>query len=94
MSVGILVVDCLLGDGHSLKEKRRVFLSITQKIRNQFNISIAEVEHQDLWQRSKLAIVCVNTQWTAIENILDKIVRIMQSDPRFTVLNSEIQKIY
>jgi hypothetical protein len=94
MSVGILVVDCLLGDGHSLKEKRRILLSLIQKLRNQFNLSIAEVEHQDLWQRSKIAVVCVNSEWPALEGIMQKIISLMQSDPRFTLLNSEFQKIY
>lgn len=94
MSVGLLVVDCLLGSGHSLKEKRSILLSLTKKLQNQFNISIAEIEHQDLWQRSKLAVVCVNTKWQAVERILNRIVTVMQSDPRFTLLNSEFLKIY
>ncbi|MEO0093604.1 MAG: DUF503 domain-containing protein [candidate division WOR-3 bacterium] len=94
MTVGLLVVDCLLGAGHSLKEKRRVLLSLTQKLHNQFNISIAEVAHQDLWQRSQLAMVCVNTEWQAVERIFNKIVNVLVSDPRFTLLNSEFHKLY
>jgi hypothetical protein len=94
MSVGLLVVDCLLGDGHSLKEKRRVLLSLTQRLRNHYNVSVAEIEHQDRWQRSKIAVVCVNTEWQVLEGILNKIIGLMQSDPRFTLLNSEFQKIY
>jgi uncharacterized protein YlxP (DUF503 family) len=94
MNVGVSKVSLRIPENMDLKGKRQVLKSITSRVRNKFNVSVAEVEHQDLWQRSKLAIVCVNTQWTAIENILDKIVRIMQSDPRFTLLNSEIQKIY
>jgi hypothetical protein len=94
MSVGLLVIDCLLGDGHSLKEKRRVLLSLTQRLRNHYNVSVAEIEHQDLWQRSKIAVVCVNTEWQVLEGILSKIIGLMQNDPRFTLLNSEFQKIY
>ncbi len=94
MSVGILVVDCLLGDGHSLKEKRRVLLSLTQKIRNTFNVSVAEVDHQNLWQRSQIAVVGVNTEWQALEGVFSKIISLMQRDPRFTLLNFESQKLY
>jgi len=94
MSVGLLVVDCLLGAGHSLKEKRRILLSLIQKLQNHFNIAIAEVEHQNLWQRSKLAIVCVNTEWQAVERTLSKVVGVMQKDPRCTLLNAEFRKIY
>ncbi len=94
MSVGILVVHCLLGDGHSLKEKRRVLLSLTQKIRNTFNVSVAEVDHQNLWQRSQIAVVGVNTEWQALEGVFSKIISLMQRDPRFTLLNFESQKLY
>ncbi len=94
MSVGILVVDCLLGDGHSLKEKRRVLLSLTQKIRNTFNVSVAEVDHQNLWQRSQIAVVGVNTEWQALEGVFSKIISFMQRDPRFSLLNFESQKLY
>ena len=88
------MVDCLLGDGHSLKEKRRILLSLTQKLRNSFNISVAEVEHQNLWQRSQIAVVFVNSEAQALQGIAGKILGLMQSDPRFTLLNSEFQKIY
>ena len=94
MSVGFLVVDCLLGAGHSLKEKRRILLSLTKKMRNSYNVSVAEVEHQNLWQRSQIAVVFVNSEAQAIEQIATEIVRLMQSDPRFTLLNSEFRKIY
>ena len=94
MVVGLLVVDCLLGKGHSLKEKRQVLLSLTQRIRNRYNISIAEIDHQNLWQRSKLGVACVNSEWQATERILNNIVRIMEHEPRFTLLNFEYQKIY
>lgn len=94
MVVGLLVVDCLLGAGHSLKEKRKILLSLTQKLRNRFNISIAEIEYQNLWQRSKLAVVSVNTDWQTVERILDKIINAMQSDPRCTMLNTELRKVY
>lgn len=88
------MVDCLLGDGHSLKEKRRVLLSLTQKIRNTFNVSVAEVDHQNLWQRSQIAVVGVNTEWQALEGVFSKIISLMQRDPRFTLLNFESQKLY
>ena len=88
------MVDCLLGKGHSLKEKRQVLLSLTQRIRNRYNISIAEIDHQNLWQRSKLGVACVNSEWQATERILNNIVRLMENEPRFTLLNFEYQKIY
>ncbi|MGH2702603.1 MAG: DUF503 domain-containing protein, partial [Actinomycetota bacterium] len=45
----------------SLKDKRAVVRSVTQTVAKKFNVSIAEVDHQDLWQRARVAVVTVNT---------------------------------
>jgi uncharacterized protein YlxP (DUF503 family) len=57
----------------SLKDKRQALRSLEQRIRNRFNVSIAEVEHQDLWQRSRLAVVSVNTDHGHLESTLDSV---------------------
>lgn len=45
----------------SLKEKRQVVKSIVARVRNEFNVSIAEVDDQDLWQSAVLAVACVSS---------------------------------
>jgi uncharacterized protein YlxP (DUF503 family) len=94
MSIGLLVVDCLLGNGLSLKDKRRVLLSISQRLRQHFNIAVSETNHQNLWQRSELAIVLVNTDWKMIERNVNRIIEFIEKDRRITILNYEAKSIY
>jgi len=94
MSVGLLIVDCLLGSGLSLKDKRRILLSITNRLRDNFNIAVAETNHQDLWQRAELSIVLVNTDWKMIERNYNRILDFIEKDRRIQVLNYEATSIY
>jgi hypothetical protein len=94
MSVGLLVVDCLFENGQSLKDKRRVLLSITQRLRDNFSLAVAETNHHDLWQRSELSIVLVNTDWKMIERNFNRIIEFIEKDRRITVLNYEAKSIY
>jgi len=68
--IGLLTLELHFPGARSLKDKRQALRSLEQRIRNRFNVSIAEVEHQDLWQRSRLAVVSVNTDHTHLESTL------------------------
>lgn len=94
MSVGLLVVDCLFENGLSLKDKRRTLLSITQRLRDNFNVAVAETNHQNLWQRSELSIVLVNTDWKMIERNFNQIIEFIKKDSRITILNYETTSLY
>ncbi len=59
-------------DSHSLKEKRIVVRSLKDRLRK-FNISIAECDHQDLWQRSTLGIVSISSDRLVLEQTLNAI---------------------
>lgn len=94
MFVGLLVVDCRIGEGHSLKEKRRILQSTFSRLKRDFNISIAEVEYQDLWQRAKLGISHVNSEGRAAQATLNRVLEAIGADPRLVVMDSEILKLY
>ena len=55
MVLGILRVELFLPENGSLKEKRHLIRSIKDKVRSSLNVSVAEVDHHDLWQRASLA---------------------------------------
>jgi uncharacterized protein YlxP (DUF503 family) len=57
MTVGIMSMDLLAENSHSLKEKRHIVSSMKEKLRNRFNISLVESDYQDLWQKIQLTIV-------------------------------------
>lgn len=73
MVVGLLVLELHFPGARSLKDKRQALRSLEQKIRNRWNVSVAEVEHQDLWQRARLAVVTVNTDHGHLEATLESV---------------------
>ena len=93
MFVGLLVVDCRIGDGHSLKEKRHILQSLIEKLRRNFNVAVAEVECQDLWQRTRLAIVHVNSDGRNGQTTMDKISEELECDPRLLIIDSESARL-
>lgn len=80
MHVGVLTVTLFLGESGSLKDKRRVVKSIVDTTRRQFNVAIAEVDDQDLWQRATLGIVCVSNDHGFTNRVLDKVLDHLESN--------------
>jgi uncharacterized protein YlxP (DUF503 family) len=70
MVIGLLTLDLHFPGARSLKDKRQALRSLETKLRNRFNVAVAEVEHQDLWQRARLAVVSVNTDHSHLESTL------------------------
>ncbi len=60
-SIGVLTLEMRLNDAHSLKDKRHVIQSLKERLRHKFNVSVAEIEYQDLWQRAVVAAVTVSS---------------------------------
>ncbi|MBA7629870.1 hypothetical protein ES703_37377 [subsurface metagenome] len=92
MNVGVCKISLRLPENQSLKGKRRVLKSITTRVGNQFNVSIAEVDHQDLWQLATLGICCVSNNKRYTNEVLSKVVDFIAGS-RFDVeiLNHEIE---
>jgi uncharacterized protein YlxP (DUF503 family) len=61
MHIGICTIELRLPGNGSLKGKRRVIKSITARVGREFNVSIAEVDAQNLWQRAVLGVACVSS---------------------------------
>jgi hypothetical protein len=73
MVIGLLTLELHFPGARSLKDKRQALRSLETKVRNRHNVAIAEVEHQDLWQRSRLAVVSVNTDHGHLEATLSAV---------------------
>jgi len=58
-SIGVLTLELRINHAHSLKDKRQVVKSLKEKLRSRFNLAVAEIDCQDLWQRSVVAAVTV-----------------------------------
>ena len=73
MVIGLLTLELHFPGARSLKDKRQVLRGLVGRIRKRFNVSVAEVEHQDLWQRARLAVVSVNTDHGHLEATLQSV---------------------
>jgi len=74
MIVGVCKIQLRLPENSSLKGKRQVLKSITSRVENRFNVSIAEVEEHDLWQLATLGISCVSNSKQHANEVLSKAV--------------------
>jgi len=72
-SIGVLTLELRLDESHSLKEKRHVVQSLKDRLRNKFNVSVAEIDHQDTWQRATLAAVTVASDHTHAAKVLQSV---------------------
>jgi len=80
-----LTVELSLGDIFSLKEKRQIIKSIIDRIKNRYNVSIAEVDMQDVKRRAVIGMACVSNSSKLIDRQLDLILNLLESDGRFTI---------
>ena len=60
MPIGLLTLEIYIPDAQSLKDKRQILRSLKDKLRHHFNVSVAELDHQDLWQRSVVGVVSIS----------------------------------
>ncbi len=70
--VGILSVELLFPDAHSLKEKRMHVRSIKAQLANRVGASVAEVDHHDVWQRAGVTLSCVAREHRELVRLLDE----------------------
>ncbi len=71
--VGVLTLEIHVEYSHSLKEKRQVLKSLKDRLRQRFNISIAEIDHLDSWQASLIAAVTVSNDRVHAEQVLQAV---------------------
>ena len=72
-AVGVLTLELRLENSHSLKEKRHVVESLKARLRHKFNVAVAEIEYQDLWQRAAVAAVPVSPDRAHAERVLQSV---------------------
>jgi len=80
MHVGVARVALQLAENSSLKGKRMVVKSIAQRVRNRFNVGIAEIDTQDAWEVITLGIVCVSDDPRHANAMLSKVVDFIESE--------------
>jgi uncharacterized protein YlxP (DUF503 family) len=88
MVVGTLAVDLLLGDVHSLKQKRAVVRPIVAELRRRFEVAAAETGEQDLHRRAQLAVALVTSTHAHAVEVLDACERFVAARPEIELLSA------
>ena len=79
MHIGVCMLKFRLPENGSLKGKRQVLKSITERVKNRYNVSIAEVDDNDSWQLISLGITCVSNSAPHANEVLSKVVNFIQN---------------
>jgi uncharacterized protein YlxP (DUF503 family) len=85
MVIGVCTVEIQIPTSQSLKDKRQVVRSVVARVRNEFNVAIAEVDPLDSWQLASLGVVCVANDKAYAHGLLERVVQFIDS-PRFDLV--------
>ena len=88
--VGSLEIQILIGESHSLKARRRVVKSLKDRIRAKFNVSVADVGDQDVWQRITLGVAAVSNDRRFLNEVLSKVLDVVGGDPRVEIIGQRM----
>lgn len=91
MFVGVLTLDLHIPAAHSLKERRMVVQSVLDKIRGRFNVSAAQLDQDDLWQRATLGVAVISNGRTAAERVLNQVRDCVEDEPRCDVCECRVE---
>jgi uncharacterized protein YlxP (DUF503 family) len=80
MNIGALRVRLRIPENHSLKGKRMVLRSVISRVKNKFNVSIAEIDDQDMWQVATLGITCVSNDSRHANETLSHVMNFIEAN--------------
>ena len=87
MFVGIVRIELHIPASRSLKDKRSVVHGLKERIRQRVHAAVAEVDHQDLWQRAGLGVAVVSGESHHLDELLQSVRRLVDSTPGAEVLD-------
>jgi len=91
MFIGVCTFTVHIPDSGSLKTKRQSLRSLKDRIRSKFNVSVAEIEDNDLWQKATLAVAAVSNDRTHLNQTLDHVLDMVRSVPELDLLDYHIE---
>lgn len=92
MTIGLLVIDVLMDSAFSLKDKRSILKRFKKRLRDNFNIAISEIDFQEIWNESKLAIVTVSSNSKYVDKVLQNILTFIENEKDIELLKSTVEK--
>ena len=91
MLVGLFQIELFIPESGSLKSKRFVLKSLKTRLRNKFNISVAEVGGNDKWQRTVLGISMVSNERKLIDQVYNRILNLIENEERVELIRHQIE---
>ena len=88
MVIGVRSFELHLAAAHSLKDKRSVLKSLTDRLRNEFNVSVAETARQDAWQAAEVTVCIVSSERRHAESVLESVDRFIASNPLCRIVDT------
>ncbi|MDD2556269.1 MAG: DUF503 domain-containing protein [Syntrophaceticus sp.] len=89
--IGLCTIELHIGGAHSLKDKRRILKSLIDRVKAHHNVSIAEIDNQDIWQRSTVAFVCVANERKHTFQVLNSVVKVFEKQGEYEILDYWIE---
>lgn len=91
MFIGVIVIELLLIDAFNIKDRRNILSSIINKIRANYNASIADVSEEIFYNKATIAISTVANKKSAVEKFMDKIYNFISNNNSVEILHTERQ---
>ena len=91
MHIGVCTIGLTIPDSHSLKQKRQVVKSITDRLKNRFNVAVAEVDALDVHQRVVLGVVSVSNDTKHLNRVLSYVINFIEDTLLAELTDYEIE---
>ncbi len=91
MVIGICQLDLRIPENHSLKGKRHVIRKLIDRVKSRYNVAIAEVGDNDLWQRAQIGICTVGNDRRHINSSLDKVIDFIEKTNLVEMIHNEME---
>ena len=91
MIIGSCMVEIMIHDANSLKDKRQVVKSIIGKLKSRFNISVAEVDLNEKWRRSVIGFACVTNDTVHANKQISNVLKFIENDTRVEIIDEMIE---
>ena len=91
MVVGLYTVELYISGSQSLKDKRQVLHGIQDGLHGKFNLSVAEVDGQALWQKAILGMACVSNERSHVNQVLEQALNLIKSMPAVEVSRVQLE---
>ncbi len=91
--VGLCTIELFIPDSRSLKDKRQVLLGLKDRLRDKFNVSVAEVDGHELWQKAVIGLACVANEGRHVNQVLDQAQNLIRSNPAVEIVRSRVEML-